>query len=353
MAVANGRLFTQTKERNQEIVLCLDVSTGKQIWSYRYDCDYTAHPTFTGGGAPQARTGPRATPAVDGDRLYALGATGILLCLDIKTGGRLWQQDLLRLGSRACPTQGYCASPMIAGNRVYVGVGGPSGKSLAALDKLDGRVVWQTLDDPLGYATPLWAEVGSKPQLIFFTAAAAVGVDPEDGKLLWRYPWQTRYNLHIATPIYADGKVFISSNYGTGAAVFRLNGSAQPETIWKSKSMQNHFSTSILLDGKLYGFSEGRLRCVDFETGNVQWDKDGLGKGSLLAVDGYLIILGENGELVLAKASPERYTELSRCQVFDTGTKTWTVPVLSDGRLFVRSENALIALDLAAASSRR
>jgi outer membrane protein assembly factor BamB len=224
--------------------------------------------------------------------------------------------------------------------------GGPGGKSIAALDKNDGHVLWHALDDPLGHATPVWVESGISPQVIFFTGAAAVGVAPNDGHLLWRYPWTTRYNLNIATPIYADGKVFISSNYGTGGAVFHLSSSAEPETIWKSKSMQNHFSTSVLYKGHLYGFSEARLRCVDFETGAVKWDRGDLGKGAVLVADGLLIVLGEHGELVLAKATPDEYRQLSRCQIFDKGTLTWTVPVLSGGRLFVRNERALLALEV-------
>jgi outer membrane protein assembly factor BamB len=346
VAVADGRLFTQTKEESQEVVLCLDAGTGKEIWRYRYPCDYTAFPTFTGGGMPQSRTGPRATPVVDGDRVYTQGATGVLLCLEAMTGTKVWQQDLLKIADRECPTHGFCGSPLVVGERLYVQPGGRKGKSIAALDKKDGKVVWQALDDGIGQATPIWVEAGGSPQLIFFTGAGAIGVSPQDGKLLWRYPWKTRFDLNIATPIYQDGKVFISSNYGSGGAVFRLTGKTEPDTLWKSLAMQNHISTSLLYDGHLYGFSEQRLRCVDFQTGKIQWDKSGLGRGTLVIADGHLIILGDHGDLVLAKLTPVAYTEISRCQVFDKQTLTWTVPVVSGGRLFVRSQNALSALDL-------
>jgi len=349
VAVAEGRLFTQTKENNQEIVLCLEPATGKELWRYAYDCDYKAHPTFTGGGYPPSRTGPRATPVVDGARVYALGATGILHCLEAKTGKVVWQQELLKLAGRTCPSHGYCGCPLVVGERVYVDPGGPKGKSIAALDKNDGKVIWQTLDDAIGHATPVWALVAGAPQVIYFTGAGAIGVAPENGKLLWRYPWKTQFDLNIATPIYADGKVFISSNYGTGAAVFRLSDKPTPETVWKALTMQNHFSCSILHEGALYGFSEQRLRCVNFETGKVQWDKvGGLGRGSLVLADGMLILLGEHGQLVLAKATPTEYTEVSRCQILDAKALTWTVPVLSGGRLFVRNENTLLALEVSA-----
>jgi outer membrane protein assembly factor BamB len=338
-------VFTLTKEKNEEIVVCLDAATGKDRWRYRYDCDYAAHQSFTGGGMPASRTGPRATPTVDGGCVYTLGATGTLLCLDATTGKKVWQQDLLRIAGRDCPTHGYCGSPLVVGERIYLELGGEN-KAIAALDKKDGSVVWQSLNDTLGQGSPIWAEVRGVPQVIFFTGRGAVGVAPQDGRLLWRYPWTTRFDLNIATPIYADGKVFISSNYGTGGALIRVTDKDEPPTLWKSLAMQNHISTSVLYQGNLYGFSEDRLRCVNFETGKVRWDKSGLGKGSLVIADGHLIILGQHGELVLAKPNANEYVEVSRCQVFDKGTLTWTVPVVSNGRLFIRSENALLALNL-------
>ena len=346
VVVADGRLFTQTKEKTQEVVVCLDAASGKELWRYRYDCDYAAHRTFTGGGMPASRTGPRATPVADSDRVYTLGATGILLCLDAKTGKEVWRQDLLQIAGRDCPTHGFCGSPLIAGDRIFLQTGGANGKSIAALDKKDGRIVWQSLDDTLGQGSPVLADVRGSPQLIFFTGKAAVGVAPQDGELLWRYPWSTRFDLDIATPICAEDRVFISSNYGTGAALLRITEKDEPQTLWKTLAMQNHISTSILYQGNLYGFSEQRFRCVDFRTGQLKWDKAGLGRGSLIVADGNLIILGDHGQLVLAKVNPAEYTEVSRCQVFDKGTLTWTVPVVSGGRLFLRSENALLALDL-------
>lgn len=359
VAVADGRLFTQTKEGNQEIVLSLDAATGKELWRYRYDADYDAHVTFTSGPRPETRTGPRATPTVDGDRVYVMGATGILVCLEAKTGKKIWQQEMLRPAGKypiadpkgvfepgEVPMHGISSSPLVVGERLFVAPGGPNGKALAALDKNNGRVIWEALDDPVGHASPIWTEVGGSPQLIFLTAIAAVGVAPQDGRLLWRYPWKTTFDLNIATPVYADGQVFISSNYGKGGALLRLTNKPEPQKVWESLSMQSHFATSVLYEGHLYGFSGTRLRCVDFQTGKVMWDKIGLGLGNLVIADGKLIILGEHGQLALAKATPTEYTELSRVQIFGEEMLTWTVPVLSGGRLFVRHQNGLLALDM-------
>ena len=232
VAVADGRLFTQTKEGNHEVVLCLDAATGKELWRHRYAVNYDAHVTFTSGPRPDSRTGPRATPTVDGDRVYVMGATGILTALETKTGKVIWQQQMLRAAGKfpiadprstfppaEVPMHGISSSPLVVGQRLYVAPGGPSGKTLAALDKNTGKVIWEALDDGVGHASPIWAEVGGSPQLIFLTATAAVGLAPHDGRLLWRYPWKTTFDLNVATPVVADGQVFISSNYGKGGAL--------------------------------------------------------------------------------------------------------------------------------------
>src|SRR5262249_14143082 len=180
-------------------------------------------------------------------------------------GSQIWRVDLLKLAQRECPDPGYCASPLVKGDRIYVQPGGENGKSAFALNKRDGQVIWHSLNDWIGPGTPVWIEYQGTPQVIFFTGEAAVGVAPENGKELWRYPWKTQYHLNVATPVYADGKVFVSSNYGTGGAVFRLAQSGRPETVWKNKSMQNHCATSIFFARNPYGFHEMKPRCLDYQ----------------------------------------------------------------------------------------
>jgi outer membrane protein assembly factor BamB len=358
VSVSGGRVVTQTKDGDHEVVVALDAVTGKELWRHRYHADYGAYATFSGGPRPTSRTGPRATPTIDGDRVYAMGATGTLVALDVTTGRQIWQRQMLKPASSEppanrsafppaeVPMHGVTSSPLVVGDRLYVAPGGQSGKTLAALNKADGAVIWEALDDPVGHASPIVADIGGSPQLVFLTGIAAVGLAPQDGRLLWRYPWRTQFELNIATPIVADGQVFISSNYGKGGALLRPTDQTEPAKVWESLSMQNHFSTSVLYDGFLYGFSTTRLRCVDFRTGETRWDRIGFGIGSVIVADGNLIVLGEYGQLALAKATPEGYTEISRTQLFDDETLTWTVPVVSGGRLFVRHQFALIALDI-------
>jgi outer membrane protein assembly factor BamB len=341
IAVAQGRVFTHTaKDKKAEIVLCFDAATGNEVWRYQYPCDYD----LLVGLRENYDSGPRATPAVDGDFVYTIGISGITLCLDAKTGKKIWQNELLQLADRKCPPQGYCSSPLVVGEHVYVHPGGCKGNSIAALKKTDGQLIWQALDDEPSYATPLVINFNGAPQIVYFTGQAAVSVHPQDGRVLWRIPWQTEPPIHGATPIYADGQVFISSNYGTGAALLRLRPEGNPDVVWKSRVMQNQYATSVLYQGYLYGFSGFRLRCIDFASGEPKWDKMGLGKGSLIVADGHLIVLTEKGDLILAEATPKEYVEKSRCKPMEG--VCCSVPIVAEGRLYLRNERVIMALDL-------
>jgi outer membrane protein assembly factor BamB len=342
VAVAGGRLYTHTaRGKKEEIVLCLDAATGKELWRHRYPCDYDRLVMLR----ENYDSGPRATPAVDGAFVYTIGTSGTVLCLEARTGQQVWQRDLLEMAGRKCPPQGYCGSPLVVGAHVYVHPGGSRGNSIAALNKKDGRTVWQALDDEPSYASPIPITVDGSPQIVYFTGQAVVGVDPKDGRLLWRHPWQTEPPIHGATPIDAGGQVFISSNYGTGAALLRLRKEGGPQLVWQARSMQNQYATSVLYRGALYGFSGFRLCCVDGASGELRWSKSGIGKGSLLIADGHLIVLSERGDLILAEATPTAYVEKARCKPFRKGP-CCSVPVLAGGRLYLRNEKLLLALDL-------
>jgi outer membrane protein assembly factor BamB len=340
LVVAGGRVFTQMKDNKEEVILCLDADTGNRLWQYRYPCDYADHPSLD----KRFLTGPKTTPAVDGDRVYNLGNTGLFHCLDIKTGKLIWKRDILKLADRTCPEYGYCNSPLIIGDVIYLHPGGQKGNSLAALNKHDGHVLWQALDDRIGWATPVYIHFNGAPQLVYFTGQGAVGVSPKNGQALWRYDWKTMFDINAATPIYAEGCVFISSNYNRGGALLRLQPNRDPDVVWKNLSMVNHFSTCVLFQGHLYGFSNDRLRCVEFATGKVKWEKLGLGRGSLLVADGHLIALGDQGTLVLAEARSDKYVEKARCTPL-SGT-CWSVPVLANGKLYLRNEHKIMAADL-------
>lgn len=339
-AVSQGRLYTMTEDRKEEIILCMDAATGEPIWEYRYPADYDQHP----GLDQRFKSGPRSTPVVEGGHVYAIGTTGVMHCLEAKKGTLVWKADLLALGQRKIPEFGYSNSPLIVGDRVFVHPGGAGGNSLAALDKRTGKGVWQAHNDPIGYASPMLLRFHGEPQLIQFTGDGLVALKPEDGRELWRFPWKTAYDLNVATPIYSEGQLFLSSNYGRGAAMLKLKPGGVDE-VYRTANMQNHFSTSVLYQGHLYGFSNDRLRCVDWATGEVKWDQRGLGRGSLLLADGHLLALGDKGDLVLAEATPTAYVQKGQVKALPAGP-CWTGPVLANGRLYVRNETEIVAFDV-------
>jgi outer membrane protein assembly factor BamB len=196
-----------------------------------------------------------------------------------------------------------------------------------------------------GYSTPIRVEVDGVAQIIVLMGKAIVSVSPDDGRELWRHPWITTLDANVATPIFHEGKLFISTGYGTGCGLFSLSvkdGTPVAEELWTSRDMKNYFSTSVLIDGHVYGFNSTMLTCLEFETGDVLWRQRGFNRGSLMAADGKLIVLGERGDLALAKASPEGYEELGNFPLFEG--KSWTVPILAGGKLFVRNEEELVCL---------
>jgi hypothetical protein len=340
VSVVGNRAYTMYGSPEGEFAVALDVHSGKILWKTR------SGDLFKNSYGD----GPRATPAVDEGRLYTLGGKGSLACLDIADGKPIWQLSLLEKFGGEPPEYGFSASPLVVGKLLVVVVGAGHGKSLAALDKSSGKVVWTSLDDKPGYATPLPIEVDGVPQLAVLMGEALVSVSPSDGHEFWRHPWKTEQDANVAAPIFSRNRLFISSGFGTGCAMFELSatgGKPAARRLWANKNMENYFSSSLLIDGHLYGFKKTILTCIDFDSGAVKWKQRGFNQGSLLCADGKLIIYGERATLALAEASPEKYQEISKTPVLDD--QTWTVPTLCDGRLFVRNQKELVCLNLRAA----
>lgn len=338
-AIADGRLFTLVTRGKDELVLALDAATGKELWTVRSDPD-----RFDDFGS-----GPRATPTVDGDRVYTLGASGALLCLEAKTGRKLWGLNTLKQFNVENLRWGVSTSPLVEGNLLLVNVGG-AGASAVAFDKMTGKVVWQKHDDIAGYSSPVAITVDGVRIVVFFTGEALIALSPADGAEHWRIPWKTSFDCNIATPIWSekDKLLFISSGYDKGCAAVRLagkGGRVSAEIAWQSRAMRNHHSSCVLHNGKLYGFDGNGpavLKCLDPATGKTEWVDRSVGKGSLLLVDGHLIALSEEGEMALIAAEPAGYKEKARCKPFDT--LCWTMPVYLGGRLYLRNEIDIVCL---------
>jgi outer membrane protein assembly factor BamB len=340
----------------QEAVVCLDAKTGKQLWRFQY-------PSPLGRSLGDFGSAPRSTPAVDGNFVYAVGATGIFHCLRADTGEKVWRHDLLEqfheptkrgLGNVLGRYYGVSFSPLVEENIVYTTPGGPNGNSLAAFDKHNGKLVWKALDDPAGHSSPIAVTIAGVRQVIFLTNAALVSLSPKEGRLNWRYPWipGDGNGFNIATPIAFGDYIFISTGFDKGCALLEITAEAdhlQASRVYEHNRMRNHVATSVRLGDYLYGFDKTDLVCMAVRTGSIVWREKGYRafgeQASLLLADGNLIIMGEHGTLYLASATPAGYQQKSSFQV-SRSKKCWTVPALAGGKLYVRDDSQIVCLDL-------
>jgi len=338
LAISHGRLFTQGQRGDHQFVLALDAATGKKLWE-----------TATAPAFPQDRgDGPRGTPTVDGDRLFAMAAEGTLVSLDARTGGMLWKMNVAEKFGGRVPNWGYSESPLVDGSNLIVTPGGP-GAAIVALDKKTGNLVWRSQSDAAAYSSPIAAEVGGIRQIIVFTSEAVVGLRLNNGLLLWRYNRVANRTANIATPIFQNGFVFVSSAYGTGCALLKLTaegGTVKATEVYFSREMQNHYSTSVVIGDSAYGFSNAILTAMNLQTGQVAWRDRSVGKGSVTYADGKLYLLSEDGVVGLAEATSVGYREKSRFEIPRGTFPTWTPPVISDGRLYLREQDNLYCFDI-------
>ena len=337
--VAEGRAFTIEQRRDQEVVAAYDLDTGAERWTHAWP----AHFRETMGGP-----GPRATPTWRDGRIYALGATGRLVCLDAATGAVVWERDILAdAGARNLPWA-MSGAPLVVDDLVVVQPGGSRGWSVAAYDRLTGDVAWHVMDDVQSYTSPMLATLGGVRQIVVVTAARAAGLRPADGTRLWEYPWTVRVVPNIAQPlVVSDTRLFLSAGYGKGAALVELTPDGdrfRAATVWETNRMKNKFSSSVLIDGYIYGLDESILACIDAATGELMWKGGRYGYGQLLAAGEHLVVLTERGDLVLVRATPTGHEEVAGFRAIEG--KTWNVPAMAGGRILVRNARQMAAFDL-------
>ena len=274
LAISQDRIYTQGTRGNESVVFCLNRADGKTVWT-----------TALGPRLEQDRgRGPRGTPTIEGDRLYALSENGDLACLRTGDGSVLWRRNILREFGGDNPRWHISESPLIDGKNLIVTPGG-NGASIVALDKMSGKTVWTTkeLSDGAGYSSCQVVDVQGVRTIIGFTDRAGVGVRASDGKLMWRYEPVSNRTANIATPIFHNNKVFYTSAYGTGCALLSLTargGEVKAKEVYFSRDMQNHHGGVVLVGKYLYGFSNAILTCLDFETGQTVWRDRSVGEGN-------------------------------------------------------------------------
>jgi outer membrane protein assembly factor BamB len=338
VSVSQNRLFTTGNDDNKDTVVCLDAETGKLIWKQSYDSDL-GEKFFEGG--------PTATPTVDGDKVYTLSRWGDVFCFDAASGKVVWSTNVTAINSVRVPGWGFGGSPLVQSNLVILNVGDAG----MALNKLTGDFAWTSANKDAGYSTPLPFRVADESLVLLGSAKSYVAVDAATGAERWRFPWLTQYGVNAADPIVSGSFVLISSGYGKGAALLDIS-SKPPTAVWQSRDFRNQFSSSVLLDGFIYGIDgdttvKAALKCVEFRSGAIKWTREGIGSGALMAADGKLIILSDHGELMIAEASPDRFKPLANSQVM--GGKCWIAPVLANGRTYCRNAaGSLVCLDVRA-----
>lgn len=335
MSVVAGRLYTVGARGGTEYIHAFDVATGKKLWEVANGNEYSN----------DRGNGPRGTPTIDGGRLYVLGASGDLTVLDAAKGTRVWSVNVLREFRGSNPRWGLSESPLVTGDRVLVNAGGPNA-SIVAFNTSDGKVIWKSQSDGAGYSSAVTQRVGNTNQAVFFTDRRAVGLDIRDGRLLWEYPRVANRVANIATPVVKDNFVFLSSDYGTGSALLKLDpagGGVSATEVYFTQEMRNHHSSSILVGDHLYGFSSAILTALRFADGATAWKDRSVGKGSMAFADGHLYLFSEGGVVGLAEATPAGYREKGRFSIQQAGLPTWAHPVIAGGRLYIRDQDTVYA----------
>lgn len=342
--VAGNRVLLFHRRGGAEVLEALDVRTGKTVWRGASPTRYRDDFGFNGG--------PRAAPVVAGDQVFTHGAEGVLTAWRLGTGEQLWQRRTLQeLGHNAKGFFGAAASPLVTDKLVLLNVGG-KGAGVVAFDRATGKTVWHTGDDEASYSSPTFGTFAGHRAALFFTREGLLALAPDEGTVLGRFAHKTRIrsSVNAATPLMlGDDRVFLSAAYGAGAVLLDVSG-AQPKPIWASdEAMTNHYATAIAYDGFLYGYhgrQEGSpaLRCVEVATGNVRWSQDRFGAGSILRSGDRLLVLREDGQLLLVAADPSRFRVLSQARILDGEARAY--PAVADGRLFARDDRRLVAVEL-------
>ena len=367
----DGVVYLLALEDGRDTAYAFDAGTGKPVWKQQSDSLYTGE--MNDAAMAKDWTGSRASPVVDGDRLYTYGFRGDLVCRERATGKQVWHTNVVTETKTRPITWGQGSNPLIDGNVVYV-QGGIEGPVVVALDKKTGKILWHSenlaadtsVDDPEdygkgefdkgGYARPILVDVKGSRQLIVFAGEALWGFDPKTGKTIWNHVWPTQYDVNAATPIHHEGKLFITSAYGrppARCAQFELTPTGVKE-VWKNNQLTAKYQPPILDNGHLYGNSEGAVRCLSWADGKTLWTaKDRISQGGSMVriAPDKLLMFTETGKALLARATPEKYEKLGEFQAVERTGNAWSTPLVYRGKMYVKGRNDFICYDLADARS--
>jgi outer membrane protein assembly factor BamB len=338
--VRGNRLVVTGRDDANDLVFCLDPKTGGLIWRNSYEAK---------AGASHGR-GARATPTMDGDRVYTFGRSGDLACWRLLDGDLAWKRNVKDEGGEE-PEWGYASAPLVHGNMVIVQAGG-SARSMAC-DKMMGDVVWKSGEGIAGYAAPVVMPLDGVFQIIVFHGSGVAGLVPGDGRQLWEVPWRTSPPVHATTPVFSGDVLFVTSGYNSGGMALSVSA-VGAEVLWTTKAIASHHSDPLVIDGFVYGYSGfsvqnlGYFKCVDLATGEENWSTGEIGWGTAVMVDGLLVCLDIQGNLFLVRPDPDRFVKVSefRGAIPGTANPAWTIPVVAQGNVYLRHKQRLICYRL-------
>ncbi len=340
-AVVGHSAVTQEQKGEDETVASYDLLTGKEKWRHSARARYET---------AIAGIGPRATPTISGNRVYSFGATGILTCLDLETGREIWSRDTVKETDARVNEWGMSGSPLILDNKVIVSPGGKNEQSLMAYHRETGDIIWGGGRMRAGHSSPSLVAIAGMDQVIIFNNGQIAGHNPISGKLLWEYPWYGGMTQHVAQPIpLPDDRIFVSTGYGIGCELIQIAKNSRDEftanQIWKSPRLKAKFANMVYKDGYIYGLDDGVLVCLDLADGQRKWKRGRYGHGQLILVDDLLLIQTESGDVVLVDASPIEHNERARFPALSS--HTWNCPTLAAPYLLVRNDREAACYELA------
>jgi len=350
--VENGRLYTMYRQitrqpsvSHEEVVAALDAASGKTIWEFKY-------PASPAGIQFDQGFGPHSTPLIVGNRLFAASSRSELFALDKMTGKRIWSHDFVKEFNAPLTARGYSGSPLLYNGTIIVTMGGPN-QAVAAFDQASGKLLWKNGYFVWAPASPILIDVDKQPQLVVFGGDVVTGMDPANGRELWRQPHKTDWGLNISTPVWVADQhlLLVSSAYGVGTRALELRQSAGKTTVtekWHSQRMRIHIGTIIRLGEHAYAssgdFGPALISAIDLKSGAIAWQDRSFARAQLLYADGKMIVLDEDGVLGLATVSPQGLKVLAKASVLQH--LAWTPPTLVGTTLYVRDRQTISAFDL-------
>lgn len=338
--VQGNRLIVPGRDRDHDLLFCINTENGELIWTGSYEAE-----TGRSHGP-----GPRATPFIDEDKIYTFGRSGDLVCWQLLDGKMIWHKNVKDEGGSE-PTWGYSTTPLVLNDMVIVQGGGTA--LVQAYNKSTGDLIWKSMDGDVGYSAAITMNLQNEKLLLIYHGSGLSLLDPSNGKPYWTAPWATSYGVNATTPIVSDDIIFHTSGYKMGCEALQVSKSGFT-VLWESNAMEAQHSDPILIDGYIYGYSgdssrpNGQFKCIELSTGQEMWNTGEIGQGTTTFADGHLICQDIKGNIYLVNPNPESFKLIGEIKsaLADVKSPAWTVPVVANGKLYLRYLQQLSCYEL-------